>query len=368
MSTRQLIAGYASGLLREWYLVAIAIFDFVGLLIQPFLSFEIPIWVNLVVFALVFVYANYSLYRKGRKEVLEIEERFRSELVELQNRIAELQDFRPRLELLFQTNRGLARHHILLLESLPEEPSYGELLRREAESIMPPSQDSARDVEQDPIRALMKAVSERASPLRKSDEEFGAECKAYLERYSEYLRDLRQYQLFHARYRRVVFALRNTGRVPAESIVLKIGFPDEFHFPAYEDELEDSPFRVLGERPERPPRPTRDKSLSDVTGHASFISLPPIASAPSDIGMYVGPSGVRGPFIKPSNSTEVKYEVDRLLHNVDELVLEPVEFNIAEDAVGRSWQLDFSIHAANLPDAIEGSLTLEVRLTQAQQL
>jgi hypothetical protein len=255
-------------------------------------------------------------------------------------------------------------HHLLLLESLPEEPDYDELVEREAESIMSRSKDSAKAVEQGPMTPLVEAISKLALPLRISDEEFRAQCKDHLEEYGKYLRDLHQHELFHARCRRVSFALRNTGRVPAEDIVLKIRFPDGFRFPAYEDELEDSLFWILRRRPNRPPPPKQHKSISDLMGPMSFA--PPLASISPDIGTDKGPSKMRGPFIKPSNSTEVEYQVDKLLHNVDEIVLEPVQFRIAEEAIGCSCQLDFTIYAANLPKAAEGFLILDLQLNEEQ--
>ena len=129
MHIRELVIGYLKGLLKEWYLVAIAVVDFIGMLIQPFLGFEIPIWVYLAIFSVVLVYANYSLYRHGRKEVVEIKELYERKLTELQEKIAELQDRCPRLELLFQTDHGCTRHQIIHASDPPQRPDLDNLVR-----------------------------------------------------------------------------------------------------------------------------------------------------------------------------------------------------------------------------------------------
>jgi len=131
LNTRELVLGYLKGLLQEWYLVTVAIFDFIGLLIQPFLGFEVPAWVHLVLFALVFIYANYSLYCDGRSEIVAIKELYEAKLAGLKERIANLEGHRPRLELFFQTEKGFTRHQVIYVSDLPQEPDTISTLKRD---------------------------------------------------------------------------------------------------------------------------------------------------------------------------------------------------------------------------------------------
>jgi hypothetical protein len=362
MHTRELVIGYLKGLLKEWYLVAIAVFDFISMLIQPFLGFEIPIWVYLAIFGVVFVYANYLLYRDGRKEVVEIKELYEGKLTELQEKIAELQDRWPRLELLFHTDQGCTRHEIIHVSDPPPRPDLDALVRREAEQI----QLASRETEESNIPASLAGihdiVMEARTSLqrRKSPEEYEQECNAYLEQYRQYLVDMYNYELCVARFRSVRFAVQNGGKVPAENIVLIIHFPDAFYFQPVEERLLERP----GERPKPPKRPTPFEPLFSIPAYLSQLSpptlrglIPPVAD--------IGPSNVRGPFIKPEDSTEVSYEVGRLLHNFIEVSLGEVQFLVTDEAIGHSWELEYNIHAANLPKPAEGSVFLEVMLEDA---
>jgi hypothetical protein len=362
LNTRELVLGYLKGLLQEWYLVAIAIFDFIGLLIQPFLGFEVSTWVHLILFALVFMYANYSLYRDGRSEIVEIKELYEAKLAELGERIANLEDRRPRLGLFFQTEKGFTRHQVVYVSGLPQEPDYDELVRQEAEQIKPPPGKAAHEP-LDNLTATTEILNRTLGSLRKSTTEYEKECETYLKRFRQFLAEVYTHELQVARLRSVRFAVQNSGRAPAEVIVLVIKFPDEFHFLSWEELEALEPYR---ERPEPPQRPTLFKLPFDLLGYSSFSPI--MSPGPILPTVDLGSSNVSGPFIKPGNSTEVHYEVQKLLHNFTEVDLDPVQFVVTEEAIGHSWELDYNIHTANLPEPIAGSLLLEVRLAEENQL
>jgi len=361
MHTRELVSGYLKGLLKKWYFVAIAVFDFIGMLVQPFLNFEVPIWAYLAIFGLAFVYANYSLYRDGRKEVIEVKELYQRELAELQERIAELEDHWPRLELLFQSDQGFARHQIINVSNSPQKPDFGELVRSEAEQIKLTSEKTDDNTPMG-LTGILDTIDRALRPVRKkSTDEYEKECDAYLKRYHQYLVDMYNYELYVARFRSVLFAIQNDGKVPAEDIIVIIHFPDAFYFQSEERLLERPK-----ERPKPPDRPTLFEPLFNIPAYLSPLSPSTLGSLmPPTID--IGPSNVRGPFIKSGNSTEVSYEVGKLLHDFVEVDLDKLEFFVTEEAIGHSWELKYSIHAANLPEPTEGSLFLEVRLVDDAQ-
>lgn len=363
MHIRELVIGYLKGLLKEWYLVVIAVFDFIGMLIQPFLGFEIPIWVYLAIFSVVFVYANYSLYRHGRKEVVEIKELYEKKLTELQEKIAELQDRWPRLDLLFHTDQRCTRHQIIHVSDPPQRPDLDDLVRREAEQIKLTSQETEESDIPASLAEIQDVMRQAFASLqrRKSPEEYEQECDAYLRRYRQYLVDIYNYELYVARFRSVRLAIQNEGKVPAEDIVLIIHFPDAFCFQSLEERL----LEHLEERPKPPKRPTPFEPLFNIPAYLSQLSPSTLSGLMLPPAADIGPSNVTGPFIKPEDSTEVSYKVGRLLHNFIETGLDEVQFLVTDEALGHSWELEYSIHAANLPEPAEGSVFLEIMLEDA---
>jgi hypothetical protein len=362
MQTRELVAGYLKGLLKEWYLVVIAIFDFIGMLIQPFLGFEIPVWVHLVVFSLAFVYANYSLYRDGRKEIVEIKQLYEGKLVGLQEKIAQLQDHWPYLQLLFHADQGSARYQVIEVLNRPGTPDFDELVQREAERLRPVPEEAKEGSTPVGLTRLHDVMSRALLQQRKSAEEYAEECDAYLKRYRQYLLDLFNYESRVARLRSLRFAVQNSGKVPAEDIVVMIHFPDEFQFPSLRERITSGRNKKC---PEPPKRPTPFRSL--IPDYASLGSAMHDVIMPPAMRLEVGPSNVSGPFIISEDSTEVRYKIQKLMHNFTQHGLDELEFFVTDEAIGHSWELKYSIHAANLPEPIEGSLLLEVRLAEDAQ-
>jgi hypothetical protein len=74
----------------------------------------------------------------------------------------------------------------------------------------------------------------------------------------------------------------------------------------------------------------------------------------------LGSRNVSGPFISPKKSTEVVYEIRSLLHNFTEEDLDMVGFLVTDDGIGKSWDIEYEIHAGNLPEPVRGTLGLIV--------
>lgn len=157
------------------------------------------------------------------------------------------------------------------------------------------------------------------------------------------------------------FRINNSGGVPAEDVILFIDFPDQFHFPLDQDLLE---YKVLSEEsPEPPRRPSPYSSIIDgIQGISANQLLNRYSIPPVDLSSYIrsSDSNVKGPFIRRKNSTEVRYEITKLMHGFI-FDLDSVEFIISEEAIGQLWELPFRVYASNLPSSISGTLLVDVR-------
>ena len=360
MGTKKLIFGYLKGLTQRWYLVALAVFDFAGIFIQPFLPYEIPIWGYLIVFGGVFILANFFLYREGQEEILALKAFYEERLAGLKGKIEEIENRRPVLSLFFQTEQGPSPLQVIEVFNMPQQLDLDEMVQQEANDLKKAYAVEAKKTSSD-ITGWPKSLSESVFRHLKSADEYEKECKTYLDLYRHYLMTSYNYDVQSARFRSVSFAVQNSGMIPAEDITVIIHFPDEFYFLSSEEDIG----WFDEERPTPPKRPTPFKSFMGLTGLDSISHLAsPYNWGPPSIS---GPSNTSGPFIKPKNSTEVSYEVTKLIHNMTETDLDPAEFFVKEEAIGHSWELKYSLHAGNLPEPVNGSLILEVRLADPQQ-
>ncbi|MCL4264800.1 MAG: hypothetical protein KJ069_16375 [Anaerolineae bacterium] len=209
----------------------------------------------------------------------------------------------------------------------------------------------------------MQSISDaiRLSTLRskKEPEQYEKECREYLDQYRDYLMKLHNHKVILARLRSLQFAIQNSGRVPAEDIVVEFSFPDGFHFPA-EEELFD--LEHLKVPPKKPKRPELFESFANLFNSMGLSAWPHGMEHYAPAIKSEGSRSIRGPFIEPDNSTKITYEIDKILHNFIEVDLDPLEFFVADSVVSHTWELKCKLHAANLPEPLHGSLTLVIQL------
>lgn len=299
-----------------------------------------------IAFLLVVHGGHYLIFKKQRAVA-----------TKLANRIAELEERQPRLDLFLLDDERFSRHLTMTVPKLPQQPDFDELVQREAEELEADYQVEQQTEVLPAVKAILGAA---LMPRRKSAEEYKKECDDYLKRYGEHCQALYQFELITARFRSLRFRITNNGRAraPAEDVVVLIHFPDQLRFPSEEELVELKVF--YKERPEPPARPKLFVSLLDnLAGIGRDSLLPSLTAFPVDIP-DVGPSNIRGPFIRHKGSTEVRYEITKLMHGF-EIDFDPAEFFVSEDAIGHVCNLEFSIHAGNLLNNITGTLLLEIQ-------
>jgi hypothetical protein len=363
MKTGSLIFKYFKALWKQWYSTVIAILEFLGFLLLTFKGIYIPAWVYLLIYGLVFLFANFIIYRDNQIKFKGLKEQSQKESDELRQRIAELEYAYPQLDLFFKVGNELAKSQTIVVEDPPKEVDIDNLVSIEKQKLADSySQKETRESVRGGIAKEM--IPKILMGVKKSPEEYDDECKSYLKKFKDYLVSKQFYDLYKARYRYAHFAVKNTGKVPGEDIILVAHFPDVFNF-LIRDDWEDIIARI--EPPSAPERPMIMKSTFDNLMNYRISSLPNLYPIlPKDIS-NLGPRNVRGPFISPKKSTEVKYEIESLLHNFTEEKLDEIGFFVTDDAIGHSWNVEYEIHAANLPEPIKGPLGIIVERQRAPE-
>lgn len=373
MSMWKLLLAYATGLVKQWYFTAALVVEVIGIFI--FLFFDIPIsrWISLSLLGLTFIIANFQFYRQTQQEVKQLQEQYERQLAQSQMEINELRNLQPRLELSFANERK-AKWLRLEVSQPPELVDYDSLVRKEAkvleEAYSNSGKSSTKQSEEEsggPGTIMFDAVMRMQDLVRgplKSKKEYDEDCKRYLREYRRFLLETAIYKGHLARYRTLSFVIHNLGTQRAEDITVIVDFPDEFRFLG---EVEEQELLIIGREPPKAPSvPSlyQPSPIELMSRTHPFIG-PGISEAlmHSYPGADLGRSNVSGPFIKPKNSTEVSYEIEKLVHNFSEQ-LDEVGFYVTDNAVGRSFDLPYTLHAANLAQPIESSLIISIELSK----
>jgi hypothetical protein len=173
---------------------------------------------------------------------------------------------------------------------------------------------------------------------------------AFYDEYANYLKACVRIQRELALTCKCELFLANTGRAPAQDIDITIHFPDGFAVRSVDD------LPRVGDPPQPPPRP---RTVAEMMG----ATLPDLGSLfqPRTIDFpTIGPSpNVSPPTIKPSNSTEVSYSVGTLKHSFT-VSLGSLGFTFNDLDKVRSFEAEYWINAANLPDDVQGKIRVVV--------
>jgi len=177
---------------------------------------------------------------------------------------------------------------------------------------------------------------------------YNKEVEAYLAQMPEYLKKKWAYEELLSRLIKLSFVLANEGNEPADDIDIFLYFPDGFKLYGKDG---------FPKGPAPPEKPSPPKSMiekfQDIGKYSISDLIRPFPSLMA--GNNLRRDTPKGPFIKKTNSYEVKYSVPKLKHGM-ETDLDPVYaiFPSIDDA--RSFHISYSIIAGNVPDEIKGEL------------
>ena len=150
--------------------------------------------------------------------------------------------------------------------------------------------------------------------------------------------------------------LINDGSCPADDIDIFMHFPDGFEL-FDEDEYEKEP---EAPKPPRKPRSIWEEAEARFSmGSFNFGDHGLYSPGLGHLRLPASPSNVSGPKIERTKSYDVKVNVRKAKHGIEE-ALDVMYLTFEPSAVVRGFTIDYAIHASNLPTHITGKLNVIV--------
>lgn len=282
------------------------------------------------------------------KRLLQEEDPLAKENQELRNKLLRLKTARPNLILRFCGARDESTHGEFKLEVPREVSSFDkDGLLAELQNVVPemhpdppaPAGSLSRSI------ALTGALGERIPDSEY--ERYNRERKAYFEQMLDYVDRLSTYRTQPNRTLLLELELRNLGTVPGEDINIDVHFPDGFELYS-EDDLPGEP-----RKPSPPEKPMTEWQRRMAGFMGNLACMPNLGNFSS-----IGPLD---PFsLRKTNSYELTDHLPQLKHGcsyaIRRLYLVFPSYEAAE-----SFNFDFRIAAANLPEPSTGRVHMVVR-------
>ncbi len=180
---------------------------------------------------------------------------------------------------------------------------------------------------------------------------YNASLEDYYRQYEEYLRSLLEYQRVEGLTLPLEFTLKNSGNCPADDVDIYLHFPDGLSLHHLND-------LASATAPEPPEAPSISRAIF---GKVAFEDPFKCISRLSEISVPRAdpPTNVSSLSIKKTNSYEVRLHVGRAKHGHSyDFAKLAVVFESFEMA--SSFQIAYSLSAANLPESVNGSLAVVV--------
>jgi hypothetical protein len=181
---------------------------------------------------------------------------------------------------------------------------------------------------------------------------YNKEVDEYIKQMPEYLKGEWEHREFSSRTLTLHLVLVNEGNSPADDIDIFMYFPDGLilrsEFP---------------KGPKPPAKPEPPKTTAEMI--ASFRNMnysPDLFGGilvPPRFNRIPMPDVPKGPFIKKTNSYEVKYHVPKLKHGL-QTELDPVYVIFPSMDAAHSFNINYSILAANVPEEVTGQIHIIV--------
>ena len=275
--------------------------------------------------------SQYRLPAEKSTEEKELE-KVRKELHTLRNRL-------PKVELLFKERRQT----IKLLKPGPiksfeefRSVKMDEIQQKHPLLIIKPSHPD--DNSYDNWLASTYGIQDYKS-------EYNQQLREFFHEYEIFLQKAYNYIVSESLSFELNLELQNAGTCPATDISIYVHFPDGF---ALSDKRSKAP---------KPPEPPyRPKSQFDYNVMKQ-TALPTPSFSNLNFKEPPAPAEAGKPFIKKTNSYEVKFEVPRLKHSfglsLDKLIL---QYSSVEDL--KNFKIEYRLHLEELPAAVSGTLNV----------
>ena len=267
------------------------------------------------------------LLKSGKDPRQQEIENLRKQLLELQNRMPELY-----LLLLSNDQYGKVADFRIIQ---PAKLSPEEIEKRLAEiqqklTYVPPKKNPY------PLMPFY------GPPSKEEIQRFKDDVEKYLERLRDFLEEKHNYDDLMSRTIELQFLLLNAGNAPADDIDVFLYFPDGFEM-CEEKELPEKPREPAKPIPPRGQTEllvsTFEKFRTPMSEGLKLLSSRPPNTPPSSDGK---------PFIKKTNSYEVRYHLEQLKHGM-ERQFDPVYITFPSFEDAKSFHVDVLIVPANHP-------------------
>ncbi len=276
----------------------------------------------------------------------------------LEQEIRELKRTMPQLSLIFEDSNQYATFILQPSNKLPCEKIEEEL--REIRKKYPKKTEELKKIDKQqstnsPLVELANSMSTSLlSILSTADiNGYNAELEKFYQDYAIYLQNKADFQSLKHTTVKLTIWLVNDGTAPAEDIDILLHFPDGFNL------IDEKEFLQSPAPPTPPVLPETimeklGKFNTEMYGLSSYMISPP--NIPN-----LQPPNVSSPNIRrTTNSYGVEIEVRRLKHKF-RVQFDPlyVVFESFNDA--NSFQVDYQILAANLPNEVSGKLHVVIQ-------
>jgi hypothetical protein len=274
---------------------------------------------------------------------------------QLQRRVQQLENRFPKLKLAFANEADRFNATVLHPFTMAEEDiqryaakikaKYG---KQPMPSVSEPQQDYPPLSGLTKLQSLARTFDHFGKPSAEAIKRYNDELETFYDEYETYLRERYASANLQRRTIRLDLYLFNEGTAPAEDIDAFLHFPDGFDL-YYEGDKPQAP-----EVPDPPRLPRIGSEILEYSSIARDFSY--TNRQPTYLPTQ---SNVSAPDIKRGNSYDVSYEVQRLKQHMNEpLDSLFVVFRSFEDTA--SFNIDYRINAADLPDEATGTLNIVV--------
>jgi hypothetical protein len=186
----------------------------------------------------------------------------------------------------------------------------------------------------------------RSGVSQSTADSYNAELNSFYQDYEKYLHQKHEFENAMRRSITLEIGLENSGTVPADDIDVHLHFPDGFSlFDAEED---------LPQKPELPKPPAEIGTF----GNFRVPFVPSLQHFDYTKALRP-PSNVSSPQIERTNSYDVRSQIKKIKHGY---ILSIAKFLVQFDSYESvtSFQIDYSISAANLPKPAYGHLSVVI--------
>ena len=277
----------------------------------------------------------------------------------LQEELAEAKSALPNLKLCFADGQNIFRVKMqppTTLDTNQLDTSLQQIHAKHPLLELPPEPPKKASSNREMFKAVFEMEKQirqgkfpKREPSRWDFEQCNSKLEDFYKLYEQYFRRLHDFQNVQRRTIQFVVALNNVGTSPGEDIDIHIHFPDGFWVFDADKNLPDPPV------PPKAPAPVGTYEYNPLAiGALSHIGVQ------NRIQPQPGPPpNVSSPSIRRTNSYDVRSQVKKAKHGY---IMRIAAFGCAFDSYesAKSFQIDYSVTAANSPKASAGKLSVVI--------